>query len=116
MGCEYVRFEVVLHARFIPNAISVEPQKMTCLYQRMPVQKQLYSFVLLKAGQSDDFRNHLDIAQRTNIVVIRPMRDRGIIADIDIVLNIQHAEPAIARCKMNRPKNVFMAPAGLEAQ
>ncbi|MHA6497359.1 hypothetical protein ACX3VG_11035, partial [Escherichia coli] len=42
MGCEYVRFEAVLHARFIPNAIAVESQKMTCLYQRMPVQKYLY--------------------------------------------------------------------------
>ncbi|EPL7865227.1 hypothetical protein PWL35_001912, partial [Citrobacter freundii] len=62
-----------------------------------------------------NFRDHFNIAYGTNIVEIRPMRDRGLIADIDIVLNIQCAEPAIVRRKMNRPQNVFMAPAGLEA-
>ncbi|CDK88928.1 hypothetical protein AD01_4941 [Escherichia coli 2-427-07_S4_C2] len=44
------------------------------------------------------------------------MCDRGLIVDIDIVLYIQCTESTIARCKMNRLKNVFMAPAGLEAQ
>lgn len=87
---------------------------MTCLYQRMPVQKYLYFFVLFLFRYLDDFRDHFNIAYSTNIVVIRPMRDRGLIVDIDIVLNIQYAELTIARRKMNRPENVFMASAGLE--
>lgn len=116
MGCEYVRFEAVLHARFIPNAIAVESQKMTCLYQRMPVQKYLYFLFLFLFRYLDDFRDHFNIVYSTNNVVIRPMCDRGLIVDIDIVLYIQCTESTIARCKMNRLKNVFMAPAGLEAQ
>lgn len=51
-----------------------------------------------------------------NIVVIRLVLNRGLIAGINIVLNIQYAEPTIARRKMNRPENVFMTPAGLEMQ
>lgn len=43
------------------------------------------------------------------------MRYGGYVACVDIILNIQYAEPAITRRKMNRPQNVFMALAGLEA-
>lgn len=115
MGCEYVRFEAVLHARFIPNAIAVESQKWrastsACRY------KNTFIFVLFLFRYLDDFRDHFNIVYSTNNVVIRPMCDRGLIVDIDIVLYIQCTESTIARCKMNRLKNVFMAPAGLEAQ
>lgn len=88
---------------------------MTCLYQRMPVQNT-FIFVLFLFRYLDDFRDHFNIVYSTNNVVIRPMCDRGLIVDIDIVLYIQCTESTIARCKMNRLKNVFMAPAGLEAQ
>lgn len=73
-------------------------------------------FVLFLFRYLDDFRDHFNIVYSTNNVVIRPMCDRGLIVDIDIVLYIQCTESTIARCKMNRLKNVFMAPAGLEAQ
>lgn len=44
------------------------------------------------------------------------MRDRGLIAYIDIVLNVQRAELAIAHRKMYCPQNVFVDLAGLEVQ
>ncbi len=116
MGCEYVRFEAVLHARFIPNAIAVESQKMTCALPAHAGTKIPLFFVLFLFRYLDDFRDHFNIVYSTNNVVIRPMCDRGLIVDIDIVLYIQCTESTIARCKMNRLKNVFMAPAGLEAQ
>ena len=100
MGCEYVRFEAVLHARFIPN---------------LQLWREIF-LVLFLFRYLDDFRDHFNIVYSTNNVVIRPMCDRGLIVDIDIVLYIQCTESTIARCKMNRLKNVFMAPAGLEAQ
>ncbi len=73
-------------------------------------QKYLCFFVLFLFRYPDDFRDHSsNIAySSTNIVVIRPMRDRGLIVDIDIVLNIQCTESTIALAKMNRPENIFM--------
>lgn len=77
--------------------------------------KYLYFFVLFLFCYVDDFRDNFNITFCTNIVVVRPMRYGGYVADVDIIPNIQYTEPAITCRKMNRPQDVFMALAGLEA-
>lgn len=64
----------------------------------------------------DGFHDHFNIACSTDNVVIWPICDRGLVVDTDIVLYIWYTESTTTRCKMNRLKNVFMAPAELEVQ
>ncbi|CAM3912314.1 hypothetical protein RABR111495_18270 [Rahnella bruchi] len=111
----YLSYEISFHARGVRNPFPVKSQKVTRFHERMPVQKHLNFFLFLFC-KSDDFLNHFDIAQRPNIVVIRPVRDRGCVADVDIILNIRHVKPTIASGEVYRPEKVFMTFTGLKAQ
>lgn len=98
----HLRYEISFHATGILNPFPVKSQKVTRFHERMPVQKHLNFFVLFLLCKSDDFLNHFDIAQRPNIVVIRPVRDRGCVADVDIILNIRHVKTTIVSGEVYR--------------